>query len=64
LAKVVAELNRYGNTHVLLGNPALAQLRVSGVFVTRDPVEAAKAIAKLHDLNIVRSGQSVLITTR
>lgn len=61
LATVVSELNRYGNTHVSLGNPALAQLRVSGVFVTRDPVEAAKAIARLHNLNVIRSGQGVVI---
>ncbi|MEW9570262.1 FecR domain-containing protein [Rhodanobacter sp. Si-c] len=62
LGKVVSELNRYGNTHVFLGNPALAQLRVSGVFVTRDPVEAANAIARLHNLNVMRSGQGVVIT--
>lgn len=62
LAEVMVELNRYGKTHVRLDDPTLAQLRVSGVFTTRDPVEAARAIAKLHNLNIVSSGQSVVIT--
>lgn len=61
LADVIAELNRYGNTHIGLGDPALAQLRISGVFTTQDPVEAARAIAKLHHLNVVRTGESVVI---
>jgi transmembrane sensor len=61
LEKVVSELNRYGSIRVSLGNPALARLRVSGVFVTRDPVEAVQAIARLHKLNVVRSGQGVVI---
>jgi transmembrane sensor len=62
LAEVMAELNRYGNTHVRLDDPALAQLRVSGVFTTRDPIEAARAVARLHSLNIVSSGQGLVIT--
>jgi transmembrane sensor len=62
LAEVMAELNRYGNTHIRLDDPALAQLRVSGVFTTRDPAEVAEAIAKLHNLNVVKSGQSIVIT--
>lgn len=62
LVEVTTELNRYGKTHVRLDDPALAPLRVSGVFTTRDPVEAARAIAKLHNLNVVSSGQSVVIT--
>jgi transmembrane sensor len=61
LDKVVSELNRYGSTRVSLSSPALAHLRVSGVFVTRDPVEAAEAVARLHNLSVVRSGQGVVI---
>lgn len=34
LADAVAEMNRYSTTRILLGDPALAQLRVSGVFHT------------------------------
>jgi transmembrane sensor len=34
LANVIAEINRYRNGHVFLGNSALAGLKVSGVFNT------------------------------
>jgi transmembrane sensor len=61
LAEVTAELNRYGDTHISLGDPALGQLRVSGIFSIRDPVEAARAIAKLCDLNVAQSNRNVVI---
>jgi transmembrane sensor len=62
LADVMTELNRYGHAQIRVSDPQLAQMRVSGVFTTRDPVEVATAIAKLHDLHVVRSGQSIVIT--
>jgi transmembrane sensor len=61
LADAVAELNRYGGTRVHVRDPALQQLRVSGVFSTRDPAEFARAIAQLHHLHIDGSGADVTI---
>jgi transmembrane sensor len=61
LGDAAAELNRYASTHLHLDDPSLAQLRVSGVFATRDPVEFANAVAKLHDLNVVQTEDGVVL---
>jgi transmembrane sensor len=61
LAQAIAEINRYGESHVQLDDPALAQLRISGVFSTRDPAEFAGTIAKLHGLNVERVGENLVI---
>lgn len=61
LADAVAEINRYGRTHVVVPDAALARLRVSGVFETRDPGEFAQAMAKLHGLTALRSGADIVL---
>lgn len=61
LAEAVAEINRYGRTQVRVDDPALAKLRISGVFATRDPAEFAQVIAKLHDLRAVSTPEGVLL---
>lgn len=61
LAYAINELNRYGGMPVRLGDPTLANMRVSGVFTVHDPAEFAKAIAKLRHLHVVRSEQSIVI---
>ena len=61
LAEAVAEINRYGKTQVEISDPAVAALRVSGVFATRDPVEFANVIAKLHDLEVVPTSDGVAL---
>ncbi len=61
LSTAVAELNRYGGPHVMLGDPRLASLRVSGVFATNDTVEFATAIAALHGLRVDRGSDEVVI---
>lgn len=62
LAYAVDEINRYGGTPVRLGDPGLAQMRVSGVFAVHDPAEFANALAKLHHLHVLRSGKAITIT--
>lgn len=61
LAYAVDEINRYGGTPVRLGDPGLAQMRVSGVFAVHDPAEFASALAKLHHLHVLRSGKAITI---
>lgn len=61
LSDAIAELNRYGGPHVVLDDPRLASLRVSGVFATNDTVEFATAIAALHGLQVSRSRAEVVI---
>lgn len=61
LSDAVAELNRYGGPRVVLDDPRLASLRVSGVFATNDTVEFATAIAALHGLQVHHSRAEVVI---
>ncbi|MGH8234749.1 MAG: FecR family protein [Rhodanobacteraceae bacterium] len=62
LADAIAQINRYGGTPIRIADPALEQVRVSGVFPIRDPGEFADAISSLRHLHVVRSNKSVVIT--
>ncbi len=61
LGNAVEEINRYGGTPVRLGDPALADMRISGVFAVHDPAEFAHALAKLHHLHVVQSSTAITI---
>ncbi|MBO9622479.1 MAG: FecR domain-containing protein [Sphingomonas sp.] len=61
LSAAVAEMNRYGGQHVAIEDPRLASLRVSGVFATNDTGEFAQAVAALHSLRVVQSGDQLRI---
>lgn len=61
LVDAVAELNRYGGPRLVVDDPRLASLRVSGVFATNDTGEFARAVAALHGLRIEQSGQTMHI---
>ena len=52
LDDAVAAINRYNDLHVVLGQPALAGLRMSGAFRVRDPQAFARAVAALYHLRI------------
>jgi transmembrane sensor len=53
LPDAVAEMNRYTRTPiVLLDGPALAGLRVSGLYRTSDSAGFARAVAALHGLRV------------
>jgi transmembrane sensor len=53
LSDAVAEMNRYTRTPiVLLDVPALAGLRVSGLYRTSDSAGFARAVAALHGLSV------------
>ncbi len=61
LSEAIAELDRYGGTRIELGDPALASLRVSGVFNIRNPSEFSSTIAQLHGLKVVQSYDKMII---
>lgn len=61
LVDAVAELNRYGGPRLVIDDPRLAALRVSGVFATNDTGEFARAVAALHGLRIEQTGQTMHI---
>jgi transmembrane sensor len=59
LVEAVAEVNRYGGPGIVIDDPRVASLRVSGVFATNDTAEFALAVATLHDLRLERRGQHI-----
>jgi transmembrane sensor len=61
LVNAIAQINRYGGTPIRVADPALEQVRVSGVFPIRDPEEFAHAISSLRHLRVVRSPKSIVI---
>lgn len=61
LADAVAELNRYGGPGIRIADPALGNLRVSGVFSVRDPQEFASAVASLHNVHAVHKGGAIVL---
>ena len=63
LSDAVAEVNRYGKVHVVIADPRLAALPVSGVFATDDVAEFAQAVAQLHGLHVRRQDDMLLIVS-
>ncbi len=62
LIQAAEELNRYSADHLVVADPSLASLRISGVFSTKDPAEVAEAIAALHGLRVDRDGRNIRFT--
>ena len=61
LADAVEELNRYGGPRLVIDDPRLAGLKVSGVFATNDTGEFARAVAALHGMRVEQVGQTMHI---
>lgn len=58
LGSAVTELNRYGGPPIVVDDPRLAALPVSGVFAT-NAADFAEAIAALHGLRLEKRGQTL-----
>jgi transmembrane sensor len=52
LGDAVTELNRYGGPQLVIDDPSIATLPLSGVFATNDTAEFAHAIAALRGLRV------------
>lgn len=61
LSDAVADLNRYGGTPIRISDPALGDLRISGVFSVHDPAEFALAVASLHNLRTGHRGNAIVL---
>jgi transmembrane sensor len=61
LSEAVAEMNRYARVPVALGDPALENLRVSGVFESQSVFEFAQSVAALHHLQIERQENALIL---
>lgn len=57
LIEAAEELNRYSDRRLIIADPSLGSMRVSGVFSTGDVGEVAKAIAQLHGLKVETDGR-------
>jgi transmembrane sensor len=53
LADAVAELNRYDKTTLIIDDPQIAVLNISGIYQAGDSGGFARTIAKLYDLDVV-----------
>jgi len=62
LADAIAELNRYGGVRLIASEPAVANIRVSGVFATNDAREFANAVAQLNRLRIVQTADTIVLS--
>jgi len=54
LGQAVAEINRHAAVRVVIRDPAVAALRVSGQFRAGEPERFARTVAELHGLRVIR----------
>jgi transmembrane sensor len=65
LADAIAELNRYSDLRIELGDPALADLRLSGAFATGRPTRFLEAVTAYFPIEAAPSGRhTVLLRAR
>ena len=65
LADAVGELNRYSETQIVLADPTLADLRLSGAFATRRPNVFVEAVTSYFAVAVAsRDSQSIVLKAR
>ncbi|EGF91668.1 fecR family protein [Asticcacaulis biprosthecium C19] len=62
LREAAGELNRYGPVRIIIADPEVGALRVSGVFETNDAAEFAVAVAQMNRLKARRSGETIVLS--
>jgi len=62
LGEAATEFARYSDTRIRIDDPAIAQERVTGLFVSADPVGFAKAVATSFDLHAEIGDREVRLT--
>jgi transmembrane sensor len=63
LAEAIAELNRYDQTTLVIDDPAIAGLQISGIYHTADNETFANMISKLYGLEVVHRAGQIHLTT-
>lgn len=61
LADAVAEMNRYSRTPIVLHDPTLADIRVSGIFEIGDSAYFAQAVSRLYHLRLDQGSQGIML---
>lgn len=64
LGDTVADLNRYGGTQIVLADPQLAQVRVSGVFHTGRPEDFVESVTAAFPVRVVRRDEGRIVLAR
>lgn len=64
LAEVVAEANRYGLRKIVLADPALGRLAVSGAFRPSNTEALAASLASALDLSVARRADGAIVLSR
>jgi transmembrane sensor len=63
LADAVAEFARYSDQHIAIRDPAIARMKVAGIYSTSDPAGFAEAAAQSLDLKMSRSTDTILLSS-
>ena len=64
LAEVVQEFNRYNTRKLVVSDPALMDLRVTGVFSSVDPASLLRFLRGLSSVDVVEDGQEIRISRK
>jgi transmembrane sensor len=61
LGATVADLNRYGGVQIILADPKLAAIRVSGVFQTGRPDDFVEAVTSAFPVDIASQDENTIV---
>jgi transmembrane sensor len=61
LGDVIADLNRYGGVQIILADPRLAGIRVSGVFHTGRPEDFVESVTAAFPVKITRKDEQTIV---
>jgi transmembrane sensor len=64
LADAVAEINRYSSKQLVIQDPSVASLRVTGQFRTGDAERFGRTVAEIHPVRLIRRGPNELELAR
>ena len=64
LGDAAREMNRYSRTHIDIADPAIAQLRIGGVFRAGDSDEFVRIVTAAFGLRAERSGDTIMLSPR
>lgn len=64
LADAVAEMNRYDERMLVIDDPGVAALRISGIYHAGDSEEFAETVARLYGLYVVRQRGRIHLAQR
>jgi transmembrane sensor len=60
LAEAAVELNRYPGERLVIRDPAIADLRITGRFRTGDPERFGRTLAEVHPVRVVRGRDNIV----